>query len=81
MATFDPNPAHRDELARLLRDLLAEVRAMRRDAARREIDAQRAVTRQHHQHMDDYWLKLIFGMGALLLAAIAIVGGFALAAT
>lgn len=77
---FDPNPAHRDELARLLRDLLAEVRAMRRDAARREIDAQRAVAQQHHQHMDDYWLKLIFGMGALLLAAIAIVGGFALAA-
>ena len=78
---FDPNPAHRDEFARLLRDLLAEVRAMRRDAARREIDAQRAVPRQHHQHMDDYWLKITFGMGALLLAAIAIVGGFALAAT
>lgn len=74
---LDPNPATRDDLTGLLRDLLAEVRAMRRDAARRETDARLAADQRH---MDDYWLKIFVGTTALLLAAMAIAGGFIMAA-
>lgn len=74
---LDPNPATRDDLTGLLRDLLAEVRAMRRDAAQRETDARLAADQRH---MDDYWLKIFVGTTALLLAAMAIAGGFIMAA-